>query len=496
MGLIKKFKSFDNFTKLAIIIILMGIILRFSLVIPYHIAGDACWQVSNARFMANNLQFPLYEPLGREQPFWSPPVFHIISAIFYKVFGIFGTDVADFGIKLVSPIFSSASLIFIYLILKNLFDKKIALYGVIFAAFLPISIDYGVFSYADSTLVFFVVASIYYTLKNRIIMSSLGLSLSILTKYTGILIIPLIIYIIFTKNKKSFLKKSIITLAITAVISLPWYIRNWIYLKNPVYPILNSVFHGVNIGSTYSDFDFSKLLSINFILVPFFEFFGVPDGNISNIFFFDIPFLFILLPIWLTASIIFISPIIFGMKMNKENRNIALILLVPFLLAGLLHIVNVGWSTGRRLLPTIVILAFFWGYGFQKVIKKVRYKNLIFIALTLVITGFMFIEFVKIGLAAKEWGTYQDDFDWVKQNTEKNAIFMAGGQCLSYNLNRFSYQASSSNLNKADYVWVNQDFKLDRRTHVDNNLLSEIKGKSEIVYKNDRTKTEIYRIKQ
>src|SRR3989338_4594962 len=401
-SMLYKLRNMDSYTKLALSTILIGILIRFILVIPYSVAGDACWHLSNAKFIANNLDMPLFEHLGREQPFWSPPLFHVISATFFKLFGLLGSDAADFGIKLVSPLFGSLSLIVSYFILSMLFDKKTSFYGILFITFLPMSMDYGIFSYADGMLTFFIVTSIYYALKDKTTISALSLSLAILTKYTGLVAIPVILYITFLKNKKSFLKKFAIIFAVVLLAGSPWYIRNWVYLKNPVYPILNSLFNGIDVGTTYSNFDFSKIVSINSLVYPLLEFFGVPDGNISKVFFFDIPYLSMLLSIWLAAVVIFSIPIFLGLDIKKETRNIALALLLPLLIAAILHILNVGWSTGRRLLPATVVLAFFWGNGIIKIIKKIRNKNIekvILMVLAAIVIGFVFTSFVRISLA-------------------------------------------------------------------------------------------------
>src|SRR3989338_3848013 len=95
-----------------------------------------------------------------------------------------------------------------------LFDKKTSFYGILFITFLPMSMDYGIFSYADGMLTFFIVTSIYYALKDKTTISALSLSLAILTKYTGLVAIPVILYITFLKNKKSFLKKFAIIFAV------------------------------------------------------------------------------------------------------------------------------------------------------------------------------------------------------------------------------------------------------------------------------------------
>jgi len=486
----------NNYTKLAILVIIVGILIRFILVIPYHVAGDACWYLSAARFMAENFRIPLYEHLGRGQPFWSPPIFHIIAAMFYKIFSIFGSNAAEFGIKLVSPIFGSLSLIFTYKIFRKIFDEKISLYALIFITFLPMSIDYGVFSYADSVLMFFVVASIYFALINRIFLSGLFLALASLTKYTGLCAIPVILYVIYIKNKKLFLKKSIMALAITGVLASPWYIRNWIYLNNPVYPILNSVFGGIKMGAIYSGFDFSRLLSINTIIVPFLETFGVPDGNVSHFTFFNIPFLPLILILWLSGTLIFIIPIFFGFNIKRNKKNMALTWFGPYALAGILHTLNVGWSIARRILPAYPSLAFFWGKGLDNIAKKTKYKKIIFSLLTLIICGFVLTEFIKITLAANEWNFYEKDFEWVKLNTEENAIFMAGGQCLGYNLHRQVLYPSEENIVKSDYILVNQNFRVDKKAIISRDILNLIDKKNfKEVYQNKASDTVIYKAK-
>src|SRR3989338_3339373 len=154
----------DFYKKLTIIVILIGIILRFALAFVYSISGDSCWQLSASRFLAENKKFPLFEPLGRDEPFWAPPLFHIMAAFLYSLFGIYGPNAAEFGMKMLSPLFGSLTLVLAYLISKKLFDEKITFYSMLFTSFIPIFIDYHVFSYIDGTLAFFVVLSIYFSL--------------------------------------------------------------------------------------------------------------------------------------------------------------------------------------------------------------------------------------------------------------------------------------------------------------------------------------------
>ena len=194
-------KNLDKYTKLAIIVIIIGILIRFSLASMHHISGDACWQVSNSVYMAENNKFPLFEQFGRDEPFWAPPLFHTLTASVYKIFSAFNRDIAGFAIKMITPLLSSLTLIIFFLISKILFDKKIAFYALLFFTFIPLNIDYSVFGYVDGTITFLAVLSVYFALKNKIMLSAIAAGLTILTKYNGIFILPVLLLIVY-KNFK------------------------------------------------------------------------------------------------------------------------------------------------------------------------------------------------------------------------------------------------------------------------------------------------------
>ena len=244
MTLSKNFKNLDKYAKLSIILIILFSIIIFTLTSIHHVSGDACWHISVARFISEEQKIPLNEGLGRDEPFWAPPLFHIITSFVYSVFN------SDFFMKFISPLFSVLTLIFTFLIAKKLFNTKIAFYTLIFLAFIPIFIDYSILSYVESTLVFFIILSIYFAINNKIILSSIAAGLGILTKYNTVFIILLLIYIIYknNKNKNLTIKVSIIAI-IPLIIALPWFIRNYILLGNPIWPFLNFIFHGLEKSS-------------------------------------------------------------------------------------------------------------------------------------------------------------------------------------------------------------------------------------------------------
>lgn len=501
MNMLNKFKNLDKYAKLSIIIILIGVILRFYLASMHHVAGDACWQLSNSRFIAENLKLPLFEHFGRDEPFWAPPFFHIVSAAVYFVFSKFEANSAEFAMKLISPLLGSLTLILLFLISRKLFNVKTAFFSVIFLAFVPLHIDYSTFSYIDGMLAFLAVLSVYFALENKTACSAAALGLAILTKYNGIFILPALLYIIYKDNpdkKNQMLKKFLILFIISAAIGSIWFIRNWIYLGNPVWPFMNSIFHGYKVES----FAKSAVGSVNLLNIFNFKaaqsvylgIFGVPDGNIKTLNFYNIPYLSILFTAWLIATIIFMVPLFLGLAPKKlKHRSLLLIWIGSYIVLGLLYVINASWAITRFLLPAFPALAMIWGHGFDK-IKPANIKKILILVIVMIIAGFIFTSLIKISLAAKSWNSYNDDFEWVNSNTAKNVIFLTGSQCISYDIGRQTISPSLSNLYAADYAFVNQDFRLDRLALFDGAVLSAIKGNGRIVYSSEKTKTAIYKL--
>src|SRR3989338_2515937 len=198
-------KKLGKYEKYVIIVIILAIIIRFSLISIYTVSGDACWHFSVSKFIVNNMQIPLSEPLGRDEPFWSPPLFHIIASLFSSILSVFGSS---FGLKLISPLFGSMSLIVSYLLLKKFLNEKALFYSILFLSFIPIFIDYSIIGYMESLLTFFVLLSIYLALNNKFFLSGIAAGLSILTKYNGLFVIPVLLFIAYKycKNKKLLLR--------------------------------------------------------------------------------------------------------------------------------------------------------------------------------------------------------------------------------------------------------------------------------------------------
>src|SRR3989338_5008248 len=423
-----KLKTLDKYTKLAIIVIIIGILIRFSLASMHHVSGDACWQASNAVYMVENNKFPLFEQFGRDEPFWAPPFFHVVTAAVYKIFIGLSKGVADFAIKMISPILGSLTLIIFFMVAKSLFDKKTAFFSLLFLTFIPLHIDYSVFSYVDGTITFLAVLSVYFALKNGIMLSAIAAGLTILTKYNGIFILPVLLFIVYKnfKGKGNLWKNVLIVSIVPVLIGSIWFIRNWIYLGNPVWPFMNAVFNGyeakafVEAGTGY--INLSNIFSISGLASFYFGIFGVPDGNINTLSFLQLPYLNVLFGIWLLSTFIFLIPLMIGIASKKlSHKNLLYVWIGSFILLIFLYVINSSWSVTRFMLPAVPAIALIWAHGLEK-IRHEKIRKLLIAAILLIILGFIFTSFAKIAIASKSWGFYKDDFEWVKSNTAKNSI--------------------------------------------------------------------------
>lgn len=495
MNLIKRFNGAEKYTKYSILIIILFSLVVLSLASIYHVSGDGCWHIPVGKFIANNQKIPLFEPLGRDEPFWNPPLYHLIVALVYYIFSHFSHSAANFAVKFISPAFGILSLVFSFLIIKKLINSKIAFYSTLFLAFIPIFIDYSILSYVESTVTFFAVLSVYFLVNGRFVLAGVSAGLAMLTKYNGAFILPVLIYILYKKfDRKVFLKNALIIAVLPLLVALPWFIRNWLLLGNPVWPFLNFIFGGLH-AKSYAALDLGRLVHYNLLLTAYFGIFGVPDGNYSLFSFLDIPYFGFLLAAWLVGTIIFISPLLSGFFTERRNdeKGIFAVWVASYLALFSVYVANVGWAVSRMMLPAFPALAVFWAFGVDKLHNK--NAKMFMVLLAAVAAGFVFAGYVKFSAASAQWGVYKGDFNWVKENTDENAVFIANGQCVPYNIERKSFYASEENARGADYIWVNQDFALDRVSALDENTLRSIRSKNyRIAYYNRETGTTIYKI--
>ncbi len=487
-----------DYVKLTLIIILIATILRFALAAVSHPAGDACWHLSVSRFIAENGRIPFLEPFGitDREVFTAPPLFHLIAAAVYRIFSAFSVPAAETAIKFISPLFGSLTLPFIFLLGRKLYSPRIGFLATLFVAFLPLHINSSSISFVESLSGLLAVIAVYLLFCKRILLSAVFVGLSLVSKQNMFVMLPLFfgkLLFDFRGNLKSFISKSVISGIIIFLIGLPWFIRNYLLTGNPVWPFLYR-FLGGRIVPHVPGLSPGVLLSFSHVTTFYLETFGVPLGNLAALAFVNLPFINILLFGWLAITFLFILPVIPGFFSMKKHRLFLYGWMALFLLVDVLYIMNTGWAQARIFLPALPALAFVWAFGLDSVISKARKLRLLPIIAVILVgcaMAFSTVEVSKAVIGAHEWSKYQADFDWVKSNTPTDALVAYRGQCLSYNINR----PSNFNLGKADYVWVNQGFRLEPISILQPELLKKVEANFTKAYENDGTGTVIYRRK-
>ena len=384
-----------NYAKLTILIILLAGLLRFVLASLTHISGDACWHFSVSRFMATTGQIPLFEVFGggNRDVFWAPPLFHFVAAAVYKITS-FSPALAEFSVRMISPLFGTLTLVFVYLIGKKLFDQKIAFFATLFMALLPIHLYYSALAFVDVFMAFFIVLSMYLLLQKRLILAGIVFGLALLAKQNALIFFPFLLYILYSDyTKKILLKKAVLFSLTTGIIGSFWFVRNFVVFGNPFWPFLYKIFGG-NIAPTAAETIFNpfNVLDPGLLVQGYLATFGVPLGNLALLIDYALPFKPVTLSLWAAATIVFFFPILLGISrlyQHKKAFHIFIVLIVTSLAGLAIYIMNLDQAYMRLILPVYLALAFPWALGFNRLLQHKIFP--------LVLVGLVGISFVFVG---------------------------------------------------------------------------------------------------
>ncbi|MBI2101464.1 glycosyltransferase family 39 protein [Candidatus Woesearchaeota archaeon] len=447
MNIIKNFREQDFISKLTISIIIFAVILRFAIASYTIEGGDPCYHASAASFLAKNLRFPLFDYIGREI-FAHEPLFHVAGAVLYNLFGIFGKG--SLGIGMVSPLFGSGMVVLAFLISRRLFDKYTALLAVIFTSFLPLSTYHSTTAHIDMAGAFFALLSFYLLLIGRFYFSSIAFGLSLLGRINSLFMAPALAYLIFRKYRKNFFGKFLVFFMIGFLVASPWYARNYTLLHNPVWPFLNSFFGGYY--KSAHDFKPDKLAYMLNVQDAYIEvhlaLFGVPDGKYENLFLFRNNLFSTGIALWVVFTIISLVPLLFIFKkkcFRNKNFRLALWVVLPYLFFLYFYQFNYGNTSTRYMLTAVPFLGILWAFGIKRLLKL--NKTIAVAFLVLFIFVFSVSEAVKSAVITHQWKNLDKDFEWVEENTGKNALFIVPGQCLGYRIGRQSFPARGTGYN-------------------------------------------------
>jgi hypothetical protein len=170
----------------------------------------------------------------------------------------FGNDIIP---KYIHFAFALLTALLIFRYLKEQLDVTYALLGVVVFLSLPIIVKLSITAYVDLGLIFFSFAALFYFLKwvnheyklKFLLTSAFWCGLGLGTKYNGLIVLfllTLFAIFIYARNPAAIAKKQsraiglgIVFLLVAIFVFSPWAVRNYIWTKNPIYPLYNDRFN-------------------------------------------------------------------------------------------------------------------------------------------------------------------------------------------------------------------------------------------------------------
>ncbi len=214
--------------KKSIFLLLFIILLKIPIILNTDLSPDECYYF----LWSKNLDISYYD---------HPP---LVAYLIYISTRIFGEN--EFGVRFSSILLSFLIGIFLIMIGKKLKDYETS-FNIILLILPSIIFSVGIFVITpDTPIIFFSILSYYFLLKykenkNFIYLCALSFGLSLLSKYTAILILPSFIYF-FYKEKILFKKEGILFFLISLFIFSPVLIWNF---KNDFISFKFQLSHGL-----------------------------------------------------------------------------------------------------------------------------------------------------------------------------------------------------------------------------------------------------------
>ena len=406
---INKFVDFifsKNNIKYLIILFILGFILRS--IAAVNIAPNADEMVHGTHSLgiidSNKLQIMDQDA-----------VWFYLTDLFYRVFGE-----NLFGLRFISILFGSLSIIIVYLIGKELFNKRVALFA---SLILTLSSYHITMSLAemDTSMMFFVLLSMYFLIKSLkeqknifYVLSSLFLGIAIMTKQIALLFVPIfILFILYYNYKILKLRKLVYFIIIIFITLVPILTFNYLLYKDKgLVDLQFSRFLGVgketysSIEATLKPFRFSDL---------FFSYENNPPGLIEgwSIIYRNSPLILVLGLLGLMISL-------------KKNRDFSLLLLssllIPFIFLSGTSLLSVHFVFAVPLLSLFSAnLLDFVALKIENKFKKISYLIIILI----IISSIFFIQKDNLLKGKNE---ITNIIEFKKDNIDDNALVIVDGR--------------------------------------------------------------------
>jgi 4-amino-4-deoxy-L-arabinose transferase-like glycosyltransferase len=227
--------------------------------------GDEGFHVANARYIGENVEYPLTTPLfGSEiQPerFNRPPLWNLIEGSFYMMFGFSETIP-----QILHPLLALLTGIAVFTLTKRLYDENVAMIAAIIAVTIPSYVTYVVAFYTAIPYMFFFSIAFLCILnaiknggKKYWMLGGIFSGLAILTNIAGLFLVFFMIAFGLFRISRNFtaagvkdsLKKYGGLIVVTMLIISPWIGRNVVEYYVPGCTNPQSIITGACTGEPY-----------------------------------------------------------------------------------------------------------------------------------------------------------------------------------------------------------------------------------------------------
>jgi len=392
--------------------------------------GDEGYHTRMAQYIMQNTEYPVwtyFEGTKFEmEGFYRPPLYNILQAGFLFLLGF-----NEIWVKLLVPLISFVLGIAVYILVKKIYNKRIALLTAIISTTLPSFVTYSVLFYADILATFYVI--LFFLLfilarrdenKKYMLLAGIFGALAFLTKITALAIYPFIAVVLLfdfinRKNIKEIFYKYIPLIIPLILIPSTLFLRNIYYYHNPTcyaLPILNLIDRsGCWIKEFKAEYNFTARVA--------------QVGTEQNIFSMGIiNYLeFAYGPIWFII-LTFICGMLLLFVKNDPNRLLIWTYLATIILILIPATVRAE-DTARWTLEWLPVIVLVSSIYLDEVYLFIRKYVKTFALIMFVLVILFGIEMLSIKASSmwqiKQFSTlFFDACNWIKQNTPKDSLIM------------------------------------------------------------------------
>jgi len=350
-----------------------------------------------------------------------PPLYYLSLKFFASFFNF-----SVYGIRLYSVIFGILSVLAVYLLTRELFNKKAALLASLLAAISPFAIQYSMEARMYSMLSFGIIIAAYFFVKGlkteRIkyyVLFGIFLGLSALTHYMGIIIAPIfyMIYVIWKILKSSVVSRQ---LSVKSLLSLS---KGVLPDKNIFFgfgvavlvfsPWISSFIRHMIKNATSNSLDWIRPANLGDIPVNIQMFiFGTPLGEMSSGMpgpneFYGIADI----SAWVLVTVFLTLVIVYLFKYSKKTKEIVTIITLSLgfmALVWLFGFFGKYFFVARYLLPAGYFIFILLGYWLSRI--RLSYS-------ALAVGAYIILLFTTIPLGYSEgWNVFAKDLGKYKNN--------------------------------------------------------------------------------